>query len=535
MAKDVEYNYTASDKTGPANESVRRRMKETGEKGGKDLGEQAGKGYERGMKAAIPGVKQLLVASAAGASPLIAAAVSGGVIAGVGAAAVGAGVLLASKDARVQSAGKALGATIMSGLTESAEPFIEPVLRNIDKIGDRFDKLRPRLDRIFSNSSKFLDPLTDGLLNGLDGIVRGIDVTVQKGKPAIDGLAYTFDHLGNSAGNALEIIAGGSEGAGSGLEALADVGGVALETVAWAVRGLSEVFELADRRGQELHQQLVDMGLVTDDVGTIARHTATETGAFADQIESVRLKSLGAEGPIITLSDQINTLAKSSRDAFDAQTSVGAAMDAASAAAKKNGDTLSIHTEKGRANRQALSQLRDALINVYNSQVALNGQGPKTDAVAASNREKFIQVARSMGQSKTAAQQLATQMGLIPVKKSIRIDTNSPQARKALRDIQSAINAIHGKSVEVRVFYSKQGEVLYGSGGGRQASQFDAGTGYAVRAAGDGVYRAAPARPVQLDSSVNVFLDGAPFAALTDRRVTAATDRLAWRQKVGRR
>lgn len=79
-----------------------------------------------------------------------------------------------------------------------------------------------------------------------------------------------------------------------------------------------------------------------------------------------------------------------------------AAIDDATDALKRNGKTLDIHTEKGRANQQALD-------NIASAALAVGGDMEQ-------GRAAYIRAATAMGMSKKAAAELADKLGLIKSK-----------------------------------------------------------------------------------------------------------------------
>jgi hypothetical protein len=58
-------------------------------------------------------------------------------------------------------------------------------------------------------------PLVSGVLEGVDGILQGIESLTTKGKPVIDALGGSFAIIGKSVGNAISIISGDSGDAAS--------------------------------------------------------------------------------------------------------------------------------------------------------------------------------------------------------------------------------------------------------------------------------------------------------------------------------
>jgi hypothetical protein len=435
---------------------------------GAGVGKDFGKSIKTALEAAGPQVKGALIGAAVLATPFIGAVISGAVISGVSAGVVAGGIALAARDPRVASAGKELGSRLLGNLEDDAEVFIGPVLKSVDMIGDRFDKLRPRFKRIFANASEFVEPLTEGLLDGVEGLTEGIDVLVAQGRPAIEALADTFAELGDASGDALAIISGGSEEAASGLAVFGAIAGSSIRGTAMLMRGLTEGWGSGVDKINLLRAAWADMTGDMDVANTETQNATVATASLNQNLELMAMKAAGASGPIVTLSDQINDMAEAGRDAFDVATNVGAALDKVTEAAAKNGATLSASTEKGRENRQALSGLRDALIAEYNAIVAVNGAGEEANSVARRSRDRFIAAARAFGASADEANRLADEMGLIKAPPPINIKDNFLAAQKRAREIRAELNRID-RTIPVRVIVSRQGDITYGSGGGRQA------------------------------------------------------------------
>lgn len=175
-----------------------------------------------------------------------------------------------------------------------------------------------------------------------------------------------------------------------------------------------------------------------------AEATAGATRAVEDQSEATKTNKQA-------LDDQL----KSVREAANAQLALSgstmgleAAFDDATAAVKKNGKTLDVTTEKGRANRTALNNIASAGLSVVESLNKTNASGKRVSAAMADARAKFIAVAEKMGKSKTEAQKLADKLGLI---KSKNVDVNVHT--KWTGDTSKTIRVVGGgKLVQLKVW-----------------------------------------------------------------------------------
>jgi hypothetical protein len=579
MARDVEYNITASDRSGAAlaaaeakfkasQEHIDKINKEHSDKRQKDLAESAasiGRRLETVFGATAPKLAQslaggfaqagemagpLLAAGVAAAAPLLGAVVSAGIIGGAGVGGVIGGVLLAAKDPRVAGAGKQLGENMLSSLKQDASVFIEPVLQGIGQIDAAFERLRPRIQKIFSNSSQFVAPLTDGVIRATDGILRGFQKLTDKAGPVIDQLSDSIGDLGEATGDALSTISGGSESAAKGLGDVTDKLSLLIRTSGFVIRGLTEVYGAMDKL-KITTTLLGPLGQVYD----LFTHGSDEATKAADEhkralgllADSYERDQEGIERTNQYLADSQKLmddaaaaaadLTNSNRSLYDSETNVAAALARATEARKENGRTLDVNTAKGRANRDALSSVARAARDEYDAFVKVNGVGPKSAALADTLRGKFIALAEKMGASKTQANNLANSILGIPGKKDVKITANAKPAIDGARSAQSAINGVHGRNVSVNVIVNdarlrsvenrlnRLGGSMYGA----------AGQSWAAVDGSSGNARTGGPAAVTLTSQVNVNLDGRPFHAATVAAVQASERRNSWRAKVGTR
>ncbi len=352
----------------------------------------------------------LLGIAAAVLSPVIGAAVSAGVIGGAGAGGVVGGILLVKDDPRVSAAGAEIGQKLLSSLQVDAQPFVEPVLAAVAKIEGRFDAMEGRIQSIFRSSSGFLDPLVSGALEGVDGILKGIESLTTKGKPVIDALGQSFAIIGDSVGKAFSIIAGDSDDAANALTNIAKVTGFLIESVGYLVRGLTDLYGIITflpRKFQDLEAGVGGLVGLNKDVGKSAGDAATSVaaqvvalasnsdaaaaaaranGLFVATQADVKVAqdaakvaqddynaSLAAMAPQGGRAAQIADGLRKAIDALhgaqvgatDANEAYEASWDALSESIKTNGKTLNIHTAAGRANRDALEAVATAARDGY--------------------------------------------------------------------------------------------------------------------------------------------------------------------------
>lgn len=428
----------------------------------KQLGDEGDAGGI-GKSLAILKSPAVLGTAAAVLSPIIGAAISAGVIGGAGAGGVIGGILLVKSDPRIQEAGKEIGDKLLSSLKSDAEPFIQPVLVAIEKIEGRFGAMEDRIKTIFSASSGFLDPLVNGALKGVDGILEGIESLVTKGKPVIDALGKSFGTIGDSVGKAFSIISGDGDDAAFVLENIAKVVGTVIETTAYLIRGLTElagIITFLPRKFQDLEksaagwvginkqmtQSATDAATsVAGQVVALAKSAAAAQAAaaantsFVASQEDVKaaqeaakaaqdgynrslaaLAPAGGQATMVAdgLRKAIDALHGAQVGATDANESYEASWDSLSASIKENGRSLNIHSAAGRANRDALEAVakatQDSYIADINSGVAIADATKKHDKRIEALKEE----AKRSGLNKAETDKLIGTYGAIPKKKT---------------------------------------------------------------------------------------------------------------------
>ncbi len=482
---------------------------------------------------------QLLGVGLAAAAPFIGATISAAVIGGAGAGGVIGGAYLAARDQRVKSAGTELGKNLLGQLERDAAPFVDPLLKNIAKVELRFGQMNTRIKSIFSNSSGFLDPLADGLLDGVDGILRGVDKLVAKAGPVIDSFGRLFSGVGDATGQALEIISGGSDEAADAVDDLNAILQTLIISAGVVIRVLTEAYGVMTFIPRQIQRAERALGLM-DDEQTAAVSSANALASVQKTMGTIILSAGEAAGNaglnMQTYADKMNDAAAKGRSLYDSQTQVAQAIADARKALKENGKGLETNTQKQRDNRAALSSVAGALTANYDAYVKVNGEGKGAQAVAEANRTKFIQLATAFTGSKRKAQELATQMGLLKPK-TISFHANTHDAEGRIKALQGRINGVHGKTVNVNVAINagrlasienrlnRLGGSLYNA----------AGATWAALDTNSGLARAGGPTPVSLTSQVAVSLDGRPFYAIAVQASQDRSDRDAWRQKVGRR
>jgi hypothetical protein len=183
--------------------------------------------------------------------------------------------------------------------------------------------------------------------------------------------------------------------------------GKIVDFVVGPFKAIAEKFGLFKDKADEVKQAMVDTGPPAETFAEAQDRLAQQTDAAQQAIDDQKK----------ALDDYVQSLTETQNvvlDLADKQISVAEATDQATKAAKDNGKTHDINTEKGRANQKALLALAKAT-NDNTTAMVQNGQAELTTAAKAeASRKNFVKLATQMGYSKAEAEALARKMIAIP-------------------------------------------------------------------------------------------------------------------------
>jgi hypothetical protein len=555
MARDIEADVKINDKSAPGLESVKRRVKRTNDDIKKEydrFGKSTGEAILNGIGAVSPKLAAslaggigdaaslgapLLIAGIAATAPIISGLVGAAVAGGAAGAGIIGGVALASRDARVKAAGTTLASNLLATLSTQASPFIEPVLHSIDKIGERFSQNGDKIEHIFANSARFVEPLADTFLDLGDNLISGLDTAIGRAGPVMAGLESGIEAVGSSIESFIDDVTANAGFNGQVLEDTLQAVAFTIEATGRSLKFLSDVFQIVDKVIPI--SPLTKLSHAFEDTDAAGRRSAGGTFGAAQgmQIAGDAAETSAADTKLYEKALQDNAkaaedAASAQRSLFDDTTRVGEANDKASEAARKNGRTMSANTEKGRANREALSSLASAF-NGYRGNLEKSGASAgRVNSVMSTQRSRLIAVAQSMGASSSRARRLAD--SLLGIKnRSVKVTANTAQAQAEARNARQEIASIRGKSVTVTVRVNdsqlRNVERRLARAGGANAAGADS---FGAMAPGQ---TARTGGPLTVENTTNVVLDGRRIYSYTDKKIADERKRVAFRSKVGTR
>jgi hypothetical protein len=217
----------------------------------KDLvaaGEEGGQGLVAGLSKNLTGfatdhkVAVAIAGAIVAGAPVIGAAASAAVLAGLGGGTLAAGIALAAKDSRVAGAFESMFSDLTDELEKASSVFIAPLQRAAEAVGKDFADILPDIRRDF----ELLAPVVDELVNGLGGFVRnimpGFDHGIEAAVPLLDQIAAELPGLGRSIGTFFDQISQGGPGAIQFLHDFSLLLDVNIAGSGWLLGNLSKIY-----------------------------------------------------------------------------------------------------------------------------------------------------------------------------------------------------------------------------------------------------------------------------------------------------
>lgn len=330
-----------------------------------------GSALDDGISALPTEVKAAIVAGILLATPVLGAFLTGAVVAATGGAVAALGVGLASQFEEVQAVALATGRNIREVLVESAVQFGPVLIKSLGLVEGRIRGMRDLLESVFDKSSGFVEPLLQGLLDGIQEVLESLDDSLGNIEPFVEELGAGIAIILDSLGQAIEILAASGEDGVVALRDLARIIGVLIVSAAVALRAFTNLYGILRDLVLFLNNYV---GVFSTPLQLLARFfeeadrgssrfrsflnmVAGSPGAFeglisATEEETRELKAMSAA--LEKVSDGV-------KDQLSLNIDWEESLDRISQALKENGGTIDIRNEKGRENaREFLNALKIA-------------------------------------------------------------------------------------------------------------------------------------------------------------------------------
>jgi len=362
----------------------------------------------------------------------------------------GQAILKVAKASDAAGAGKGL-----DSIFTKFDKFANMPISNIDNMADAVKRLS---NQTFNDSgNKFFEGFTNllglpkGEIGQLEDRLRGLGESM--GDLARNGAADTaaktfqaltkeFEKNGKGAKEALESVPGYKDA----LLGLATQAGVTLEgqdlldfamgKIPKSMQGASTAVETYTSKTGEAKPVTEAMAKALEEVGLSAAGAITDIDAFGKSLFAAGLLSLSASDAAIAVQDAIDKVTES---------------------VKKNGTTLDINTEQGRANQSAFNGLASASIAsaeaTAKETLATQGSAAAQAQLQGSLSQSYADLIRAAGQfgiTGDAADTMARKALGIP--KNVNIDAwIADHASATLEGIKGKADGLDGRQVTMTI------------------------------------------------------------------------------------
>ncbi|MDJ0460578.1 phage tail protein [Streptomyces sp. H27-C3] len=194
------------------------------------------------------------------------------------------------------------------------------------------------------------------------------------------------------------------------------------------------------------------------------RLAAEGMGLFGQQALGVQERLTAQQSSADGLAQSINALSNAYLMARGGVRGMEAAIDAADAAFKKNGQTLDENTAKGRGNNQALDDIASSTMKAAESARANGASWETVNGIYDRGRKKLLSLTEGVTGNEAAARRLAAQILKTP-SKTARIKMQKEDAERDLKAFNGAVKRSPGsKSVTLKTLSKAAEGILTGFG-----------------------------------------------------------------------
>jgi hypothetical protein len=405
---------------------------------GAEGGQAISKGVEKSILENVGPMQAILAGMAVGSAPFIGAAISGAIVGGAGLGGVVGGVMIASKDARVQSAWHQLADSAKTQLQSAAAPFVPAMQDAIHLAGREFNTLVPTLRSIFSNSARYLGPLTEGVAGFVSEFSKGFASAVASAGPVIQVIAQNLPAIGASLGNLFKVAADHAAAGANALEVILEVVTATVDMVSTLVGWLAKAYELE----QAAMGNFAPLLGTLDKVDGKTSDATTSTEGFKTALDGTTVAAGSAASQLAAMVKSMNDLNDANISVYQAETNANQAVRDSTDALKKNGKEHDVSSAKGRANRDTIA----SLATTFNTATDANEKAGTSAAQAArkydQQRASFVRAAQAAGYTAKEANNLADKMLHIPKSRAIAISSNAGSAKGLVQGVINTVNSI---------------------------------------------------------------------------------------------
>lgn len=360
------------------------------------------------------------------------------------------------------------------------------VALGIKKLADGAKEAPPDVDKLtaslkqLASSGRFTGELTKtfGSMDGLIAKVKELNSETKRASDYGGPLGFRIpglDDLADKVANSIRSMSKGKDGldalkgdfnsldkslAGMASSGYADAAAKDFDRMSAALKG-------AGYSTKDIAKLFPQYSAAVADANWQQQQAAASMGLFGQQAQKTQRALDAQKASADGLRQSLQALNDVNRSALDGQIGFQAAIDAATQAAKDNGQALSMRngqlnltTEKARNEAQALSDLASKTDDAASAARDSGSSWATVNGIYDEGRRKLIAVAQQMGLTKAQAQALASQILQTP-NKTARVQMNTEDATRDLDAFNAALKRAPGsKSVTLKTLSATAEQVL---------------------------------------------------------------------------
>lgn len=390
-----------------------------------------GSALDDGISALPTEVKAAIVLGLALAAPVLSAFFTGLLTSAIGAGLAILGVALASQFQEVQNFADRTGRNIREILVTSAEAFGPAIIFSLALVESRLRGMQGLFDEIFDVSATFLEPLTQGLLQGIEILLEQIRRSVGDLRPFVDELGVAITVVLDSIAKSIRVLAASGDDGVTALRDLASIIGVLIISVSIALTIFTKFYNVVRDIILFIERYVGGLSLpiiILARFFELIDQRSNRNRSFINSNEDLAGSFTGIIGPtgdatqeLKKFSDAIERMSQDVKDQLQFELDWEESLDRISESLKENGKTLDIRNEKGRANVEAFKR---ALEIAEESTVAALQRGEITSEQAVAQYNQQTEALRRMAvQAGLSEQEFNNLFNEIILTARLRIDS----------------------------------------------------------------------------------------------------------------
>lgn len=436
-------------------------------KAGGDAGSALSAGMIREMgqtlAAAGPIMKGAGIAAAVASAPFIGAALSGGIIAGMGVGTLGLGAMLLKDEPQVKAAATSLMGTAKAVFTDAAGPLVEPVTESLHSLSRTAQDVAPELSGAFADAAPSVGSLTRGISGLVKSALPGFRSGVRASGQVLDEVGASLPGLGADFGYFFERIGGQGDDAATAIGDAFHITGEGIKDAADAIATLTDWYGKYSDTVSHLAPAVGGLGRLFDGMPGPLGYAGDKMKVWSDANDGAtkRMRELdpalrggaAAFGGIATSTDiarlAVEAFRRTQTETTDANLSAAesalAYREAVTTAAAAVDHKRRVSDEE-EASLLRLARAGNSDITVMQNQ---NATGAQLSARHKQLHDDFVKTAIKMGYTKTEAEKLAAQYLKIP--KSIDTTARLLGANAAINTAKTLKAALEKLPKEKRI------------------------------------------------------------------------------------